>query len=40
MISMLKTQDYFKLFIVAAVLLGAILSTFNVSEVIHAFPLE
>jgi len=40
MVSMLKTQDYFKVFIVFAVLLGAILSTFNISSVIHAFPVE
>jgi hypothetical protein len=40
MVSMLKAQDYFKIIIVFVVLIGAILSTFNFSHVIHAFPLE
>lgn len=40
MLSMLKTQDYFKVFIVAFILIGAILSTLNISALIHAFPLE
>lgn len=40
MLSMLKTQDYFKIFIVAFILIGAILSTLNFSTLIHAFPLE
>lgn len=40
MVSMLKAQDYFKLFIVITVVIGALLSTFNFTNFIHAFPLE
>lgn len=40
MVSMLKAQDYFKLFLVVAMLLGTILSTLNINFIIHAFPLE
>lgn len=40
MVSMLKAQDYFKILIVLVLLVGAILSTFNFSTLIHAFPLE
>ena len=40
MMSMLKTQDYFKIFIVLGILIGAIVSTFNLGPLIHFFPLE
>lgn len=40
MVSMLKAQDYFKLFIIVTIILGALLSTFNVTGFIHKFPLE
>ena len=40
MLSMLKTQDYFKVIIVILIVVGSILSTFNYSGLIHAFPLE
>jgi len=40
MVSMLKAQDYFKLFIIITIILGAVLSTFNITSFIHSFPLE
>lgn len=40
MVSMLKAQDYFKLFIILGILVGTILSTLNISWFIHQFPLE
>jgi hypothetical protein len=40
MVSMLKAQDYFKLVIIITIIVGALLSTFNITSFIHAFPLE
>ncbi len=40
MVSMLKAQDYFKLFIITGIVVGTILSTLNISWFIHIFPLE
>jgi hypothetical protein len=40
MVSMLKAQDYFKLFIILGIVLGTVLSTLNISGFIHMFPLE
>jgi hypothetical protein len=40
MVSMLKAQDYFKLFIILGIIVGAVLSTLNISGFIHMFPLE
>ena len=40
MVSMLKAQDYFKLFIILGIVVGTILSTLHISGFIHAFPME
>ncbi|MDD3532904.1 MAG: hypothetical protein PHR27_02585 [Candidatus Cloacimonetes bacterium] len=40
MVSMLKAQDYFKLFIILGILVGTVLSTLHVSGFIQAFPVE
>ena len=40
LVSMLKASDYFKVFIVASLIIGAILATFNLTGFINAFPIE
>lgn len=40
MVSMLKAQDYFKILIVIAVIIGTVLSTLHYNSFLHAFPLE
>lgn len=40
MVSMLKAQDYFKLFIILGIVVGTLLSTLSISGFIHMFPLE
>ncbi len=40
MVSMLKAQDYFKLFIILGILVGTVLSTLHISGFIQAFPVE
>ncbi|MDD4277572.1 MAG: hypothetical protein PHT37_06785 [Candidatus Cloacimonetes bacterium] len=40
MVSMLKAQDYFKLFIILGIVVGTVLSTLHISGFIHAFPVE
>lgn len=40
MVSMLKAQDYFKLFIILGIVIGTVLSSLHISGFIHAFPVE
>ncbi|MDD4310784.1 MAG: hypothetical protein PHO32_10410, partial [Candidatus Cloacimonetes bacterium] len=40
LVSMLKAQDYFKLVLVFVVIIGTVLSTFNLTGFINSFPVE
>ncbi|HPH71420.1 MAG TPA: hypothetical protein PK928_02935, partial [Candidatus Cloacimonas sp.] len=40
LVSMLKASDYFKVIIVAVIIIGTLLASFNLTGFINAFPIE